>query len=111
MDLDVATARATAAQLLLSSGIATIAGYSISQCNPESVVHPWFAVVFHPHVEVNGLMRGVVGPGCATNMTGTDPLFVFGSMNRAPSPKDAGMLLPCTWKGVRRVTTQAKFPT
>ena len=101
MDLDVATARATAAQLLLSSGIATIAGYSISQCNPESVVHPWFAVVFHPHVEVNGLMRGVVGPGCATNMTGTDPLVRLGVNDRVSLPEVRGDARPVHVKGRR----------
>src|SRR5216684_3090989 len=70
--------RCTAPQEGASSVVKDRVSVRITQMHPEKVVCTWFAVVSRPDAEVHGGMRGVVGLGCATNLTGTDRLACLG---------------------------------
>jgi len=70
--------RCTAPQEGASSVVKDRVSVRIAQMHPEKVVCTWFAVVSRPDAEVHGGMRGVVGLGCATNLTGTDRLACLG---------------------------------
>src|SRR5437867_13168778 len=100
MELDVPTPRAagppratwcTAPQEGAVSVIKDHVSIRVAQMHPVKVACTWFAVVSHPDAEVHGGMHGVVGRGCATNLTGTDRLACFGVCRGARASEAVGI--------------------